>query len=151
MVFIPSCNVPQRTKYDLNSSCPSTSPTFSAQHFFQFISFDNSVTLKMRFHDVGEYSNQIRRAEKGLDPAKRLYSSLDQPTLSWSADEFQMKPGSCADYGIKAGHIKNMGRRNWFFIPPTFLKIIKAVAVFPYLTSSTIWRMNPALLQSTLS
>jgi hypothetical protein len=31
----------------------------------------------MRFLDVGEYSNQIRRAEKGLDPAKRLYISLD--------------------------------------------------------------------------
>jgi len=31
----------------------------------------------MRFLDVGEYSNQIRRAEKGLDPAKWLYISLE--------------------------------------------------------------------------
>jgi hypothetical protein len=52
----------------------------------------------MRFLDVGEYSNRIRRAEKGQDPAKRLYSSLDQPTLSWSADELQMKHGSCAHF-----------------------------------------------------
>src|SRR6202044_3124033 len=37
----------------------------------------NFTPLKMRFLDVGEYSNQIRRAEKGLDPAKWLYISLE--------------------------------------------------------------------------
>jgi dihydrodipicolinate synthase/N-acetylneuraminate lyase len=51
-------------------------PTFSAQQLFQLISVANFTALKMRFLDVGEYSTTIRRAEKGLDPAKGLYSTL---------------------------------------------------------------------------
>jgi hypothetical protein len=62
---------------------PPLLPTFSAQHFFQFISVGNFTTLKIRFLAFGEYFTRIRRAEKGLDPAKRLYSNLDQPGLHW--------------------------------------------------------------------
>jgi hypothetical protein len=40
------------------------------------ISVANSTALKLRFLDVGEYSTTIRRAEKGLDPAKGVYSTL---------------------------------------------------------------------------
>ena len=59
-------------------------PTFSAQQLFQLISVANFTALKMRFLVVGEYYTTIRRAEKGLDPAKRLYSTLDKSGLHCS-------------------------------------------------------------------